>query len=229
MGIRIHKVIGWGLKDVKCKKSEISDPRFSKLSPIAGDYEERENKFTKDNYLKWLSKKKVDKCDKFDLEMEIGWIKKEENDNFTGCFIHGTEYLMPNVFCCIPLLNYKSWRRFDDTIDYYEKRNCKNSVKMLNTPIYPYLRYCDNRDGRIIDYQFAVEFARRVNSRRKDISDVYLDSIANSCGFDNHQDAQKYISPVVPNCMKFMVEFSEVFTDNSTIFQLKPMIYTYWS
>lgn len=230
MGIRVHKLLGWGLTDVKCKNGKIDDPRFSSFSPVAGDYEDRENKFTLENYKNWLKKKKRKDKD-WQLSWELSGVEKEEKDNLMRCFVHDAEYGNPKVFCCIPVLNFQEWFRYDDLIDYYEVsltgKGPINKAKILDVPIYPHLGFMDSRDGRKVDDQYSFCFSRERKTKNKNM--IELDRLAKESGFSNYEEAQKYFSPIVCPSVRYMVEFANVFVDNNTIFQMKPMIYTYWS
>ena len=231
MGIRVHKVMGYGLTNVVCKKEKIVDPRFNPQGYLRSDSEQQEEKWTFEKFKKWLIDKKPQIPEHHIYE--VNWMFQdidkiiEKKRGFYEYLIHGTEYLMPRVFCVLPLC-HPNWRRFDDDIDYVEvcikNKGSANSVKKINRPIYPYINYWDNRTGKTIDFLFAAEAVRRM-AKKEPFSDLLLKELK----FDNEQECREHLRPMVPPQILYMLEYCEVFTDIKTFYQLEPIIYTYWS
>ncbi len=231
MGIRIHKVMGYGLTNVVCREDEIIDPRFNPNGYLRTGWEVREEKWTFEKFKKWLADKKP-QIPKEHI-YEFNWMTQdvdkciEQKKDFYEYLIHGTEYLMPRVFCILPIC-HPNWRRFDDDIDYVEvcikNKGSANSVKKVNRPIYPYINYWDNRTGRKIDFSFASEAQRRMFNKEP-LSDKLLEILE----FNNKEECRKYLKPIVPSQILYLLEYCEVFTDIKTFYQLEPIIYTYWS
>lgn len=243
MGMRIHKALGWGLKNVKYKKYKLADPRFNSSSAIEGDYDERDEKFTTEKYIEWLENKiktfEKDDFEIWNIKLEIKFLKEQQKDkqlktDFCSSMIYGTEYLLGNVFCCVPLCNFKQWFRHDDNIDYHIETKIlkKNTpyVKVFDDPLYPYLQYWDVRNGKISNSE-AFTFRRCFNDSKKiDKKSQVMDEIAKMCGYENAEDCINYMKPIVPNVIRWQLEFGNIFKDlNKTILELKPILYTYWS
>ena len=233
MGIRIHKALGYGLTDVQfdAKKYKLTDPRFNTSSILTDPFNE---KYSKENYKKFLLTKD---SEDWQVKFEKAAVREKETCPPEDCFIYGTEYLSGNVFCCIPISDCKRWRRFDDHIDYYESSNkLENSVKILEDSIYPYIDYWDCRTGNRLDTSYSCAIRRIANAAKEnkiDISQVTSHSedagILPKLGYKTLQEAIEFTKPAIPKCLEFLIEFSDVFVSKETIWQLKPMIYTYWS
>ena len=244
MGIRIHKTLGYGLANLKCKGYEIADKRINPEGILGLDYEEAEVVYSRANYAKWL-RERYDACkdysdDKLDLawdmvDAEGGEKANPKTGNPEDCFIHQGEYGIPKVLNIIP---YRcrfipdDWYRYNSMLDYCEEtayfhknENNPNRYKFLKDAIYPYLNYWDVRTGRIVKNE-AFHFRRLVNSKAKEGFD--MQRAAEDAGFANIKEAKKYMQPMVPRCVQLLCEFAKVFTDPATIRELRPMIYVYW-
>ena len=64
MGIRIHKVMGYGLTNVVCKKEKIVDPRFNPQGYLRSDSERQEEKWTFEKFKKLTLPGKMKKLGK---------------------------------------------------------------------------------------------------------------------------------------------------------------------
>ena len=169
MGIRIHKVLGYGLTNIGIENGIINDPRFSASSVIAGDFEARED-YTNEGFLKFIEDKKK-LYNPESRTYDFAWLNSYLKDNlnkidFTRLFIHDAEYGLGNVFCCVPLMLFDQWYRYDDTIDYFESTCVKtprqaNHVDVIKEPLYPFLGFCDSRDGRSIENVWASNYYQR--------------------------------------------------------------------
>jgi hypothetical protein len=124
MGIRVHKVLGYGLTDLKVGQDfRIDDPRVNPQGILHADWNENGKRWSKGIYRDWLVKKKGEYgSDRFTIEMEEagcvqeGWRPQQS-------FVHDAEQGMGNILCVIPAAYYHEWRRYDDAIDYYDEQN----------------------------------------------------------------------------------------------------------
>jgi hypothetical protein len=242
MGIRIHRMIGYGLIDLKCdRKGKISDPRIAPDSVLEADRKEFDH-FNRENYLKFC--KKNAKGWEFDLMLEIDFLKKKANHwDWYYSFCHQSEFGLPNVLCITPAC-CKDWKQYDNTIDYYDaivesrksRKYMRNSVDVLENGIYPYIsQYIDRRDGRDLESTFACAFWQMTNAqrdakkRRKDASFYNGNQLAQKIGFKDAEDALENMRPKQPDMIVNLCRFGKLFNDESTIRDLVPMLYTYWS
>ena len=244
MGIRIHKMMGYGLTDVKTRGFRFHDGRFNRKGILRVDWEDREVLWTLAGYADWLDEKKATLGeDEYSEAWDCSWERNAVRQIMAGaskqlqlweCFIHQIEYGMSEVVCCIPLQCRNSWYRYDDSLDYHEETYArsgqKNWVKVLKDGFYPYNGlYWDARDGRVIKPDHACFLRRTANAaREKGGFENELDAISKACGFESFSDASEHMVPVVPPGLRFLLEYCKVFTDPSVVFQLRPMIYVYW-
>lgn len=221
MGLRIHKMLGYGLVDIV-----ESDPRINWDSPVFR-YELDGNR-----YINWL--------DRFELK-DLGVNPRLYGDgpglvkpDVQSCFQFGTEDSgSPSVLCIRPLA-WRDWYRFDDSIDYVEQTESeegqRDTFQVLNHGIYPHISYMDDRLGYQIKGSDAHAWQRAKNALKGNLPDdtSVLDDLARLAGFESHQDALLHCRPHVPNEVRYLAAFSGVFTSAETHTKLRPMIYTWW-
>lgn len=232
MGIRIHKVIGYGLTDVKTRGYKIADGRINRKSMLLSDEESR---FDALDYFEWVKKKneiRKDNEDYVSLNLDGMWLSPAEAQqeyskvrNYHLCH-WGSEYMMKNVLCLIPLSEHKNWFRFDDIMDYIESDG-ENQVKILKNGIYPYEGLMDARNGQLLKSS-ELNMWRFMHRNKGDYT-LELDIISQQLGFADYAEANANIVPNVPAPIRDLVEYSRLFTNPDTIYQLRPMIYEYWS
>ena len=239
MGIRIHKLLGYGLSDVVAEEYDIQDSRFNlEDGYFAYDAYEQEEKFTYANFIQHL--KKVMEEDKQRkgismLSFEIHDFETEKKKkNIYDLIHHNGEFGLPNVV--LFQTGAKDWSRYDNIIDYMEDTHnvdsIENKVTIFDRPIYPYESWTNlktgltyfEKDGKRLQ---PFELLRAVNwmiEEKQDINIEYLKSF----GFDSIEDVKKNVVPMVPEMIVELCKYLKVFKDDATILQLKPMIYTYW-
>lgn len=238
MGIRVHKVLGYGLTDVECENYRISDARFNPASKFLDD-ERWEMK--PDEYLDWLKarteeREKASDFDAFNIDVYLLKEGTEKRDRLymSDVFIHQREYGLPSVVLLKPL-SFEDWRRYDDAIDYVEETYLRpdeerqiNWVKELPHGIYPYSGiYMDRRTGERLKDPLETLWRRRYFS--PNVTDETREDIAMAMGCATFEEADKTFGPLVPVEIRDLVEWGELFTDDTVWRQLRPMLYTYWS
>lgn len=238
MGIRVHKVIGYGLTDLKCKRNaRIKDPRIDPTGYLGVDCEVQEEQFTRKGYIEFLKglRDSAPKGERFPIELELGWWN---GDHFPRLKTwepyesvkHDPEYGLPRVLLVCPPEMTENWQHYDKPIDYYEETlNHKqlNRFQLLPGGAYPYEGpFCDIRDGRAL--KDGIEL-RRVMTGMYKFKPPVKDEFAKKFGFKDFKEAKKYITPTVPDSVRFLCRYLRLFKDDSTIHTLKPMIYVYWS
>ena len=253
MGIRVHKLLGYGLDDVSCnkKKFRINDSRFSKkfLDKLYDEDEELYEDGILKKYLNWLKKKeKQTPKDDFQLKiailLEIKFIeeelKKEKTDICIGYNIcNEIEFGLPNVFCLIPLLSKKTWYRYDNIIDWTEEtthHNQKNRLEIYDNGIYPHngLYYNWKTKEKALlggesDLGGLLALWKRGDTYKIDWTTEKAKGLLNDYGFDSLEDLEKNITVAVPEEIQLLCEFLKMFKDPETVHTLKPMLYVYWA
>jgi hypothetical protein len=256
MGIRIHKVLGYGLADVKVKNYRIVDDRFNNRGILGREVEEEiEEKFTPEGYEEYCQLNHSYEKDKyFDLTMDRIALRerREKKDHrkhwaVYNSFIHQGEFGLPNVMLVVPCGEYESWYRFDDTIDYYiesiesrkSRKYCISKIDILEDGgIYPWIgNYFNIKTNQKVENGLGPAFWRVINakrdiakSRKKNKPNIENpDELAKLMGFDDTTDAIANLRPEVPDCVRAICKYAKVFVDDNVINHLRPMLYTYWS
>ena len=255
MGIRVHKLIGYGSVDVKYDKQahKICDERLNLTS-----FEKRHEdlrRFDRQHYLRWLRKQLPPKkpgveenySETFELRMEMRHADKRLRDNRDrkrwfdpwDCVFHDGEFGLPNVLAIVPYTERASWCRYDDMIDYMEEgKGAKGRrVCVYGDGLYPWIgNYCDIRTGERKDTDIACTYRRYMNTKPSRRSGYTLQQLrthasrlAAAMGFKSLDECSTYLRPVVPTCVRLLCEFCEIFKDPMMIRQLQPLLYVYWS
>lgn len=223
MGIRVHKVIGYGLDDVQTDGFEITDPRFNLLGWALADWENRENTWTLDGFQNYA---------KHYLEMYGLFEEILEKPDWPWRFPwvhHNTEFGLPNVFLIQSACSSRHFR-YDDTIDYHEETALyqqANRVAHIPWGVWPYNgSFMDRRTGERV--RFGSDLMRCLDPGFT-IDKEVLNRLAKKCGFLDADDARINLGPIIPEEIELMCRWLCLFNDESTIWQLKPMLYVYWS
>lgn len=264
MGIRIRKVMGYGLVDVKTSGNSqtgfrIDDPRFKieyTLDPnkppgktIEGFFE-----FSK----KLTEKENVEGFKTLGFDIHLikgitfrGYDDKPQLYQFTTW---ETEGGLPNVLVLTPITSH-DWVRVDDSIDYYDERTRERSredggwikgywelephFSVLDTPLYPYDSYINNETGERTDdnvrewiYQFrnaSLELMTNPKLTDKQVGQYYenIGYALEKLECDTHWTEKWNVT--IPAQIIHYCKYVEMFVDESNIYKLQPMIYTYWS
>lgn len=235
MGIRVHKVLGYGLTDVRTDDStghRITDERInpdsSALSYDAPPISE---------YREWLEDRS--KAGDIETDIELSMLRDPEPNerrlDLDDAVIHQGEFGLPNVLVVSPP-TFRQWSRFDDTMDWIEESYLRNPtepqanrVETLRHGIYPFIGYMDSRTGEKLD-DVIFSWIRATNPEAsRPFDGDELDRLAQAAGFDDNGDAWANVAPIVPNDVKNIAQFLMLFTDDSALLQLRPVLYTCWS
>ena len=240
MGIRISKVLGYGLTDLKTegKYNEIiSDPRINP-NGYFGNSVDKEEKFTDDGFDAYLDAHKEDP-DEVENDLSIlrhlRDVEKEKGREYRNQFFYRLIYVveggLPNVMVFQPPIFGNDWSRYDDTIDYYDPATqatdggCGVDFVMLDRALYPFESFWDTRENppkRLTgdDYHWYTD--RRWSEKMAKLASENL-------GFKSVEEMNQCIQPVVPKELIALLKYFKVFTKDEYIYQLRPMIYWYWS
>lgn len=243
MGIRVHKVMGWGLTDVKTRKGHLADSRINSKSMAFDPYDE---KFKAMDYLAWLKAKYDNALTGPTMDMWLipddegnpgGWSNQAELDSIKkvlayDLFHWGSEHLLSNVLCITPLVMHNQWHRFDDPMDWVEETHFRDSDQLNRVDIIP---------GGIFPWQGLYMDARNGNPIKGVEADLWriahwsnppefeaCHAVAKALEFDSVEQAEEMIVPQVPQEIRELCEYTKIFKQADVWLQLKPMIYTFW-
>ena len=240
MGMTLQKFMGYGLKDLRFVDDQLDDPRLNLDSPIfectAPDLKD---------YAEWLQANSC--CERIGKEqtlfsLDLTYIHDgEEQDQDQGqrylddCYTwSGEDYGLREVLLLQPLSG-RDWSRRDDSIDYMTE-TCLGSqsfdtisrIEDLKHGIYPWNgMYMDSRSGEILPSQ-VMHWVRACNAEEQS-SGSEMDLLAKGIGFTDHAEAQAVIAPTVPEEVRDLASFFELFPSPDTWKELRPMIYTFWA
>jgi len=242
MGIRINKVLGYALTDVRAdtNKWEITDPRFNK-DGYTTDWED--SKFTIEGFKEHLIAKikeiGEDDLDRFNYRLTLRGLEAKEGDmfryplrGFYECVTYDMEFGSPNVIVFSPISCHKEWKRYDNAIDYYDPANSDDgaiteSVIKLNRPLWPWDTYTNIK----LDPPETLKYEQQhfISILQQGFVDGDEDEYVQKMGFDNVADMEKHVIPTIPPEVVEMIKYLKIFKDEKTIYELRPVIYGYWS
>lgn len=225
MGIRVHKELGYGLTDVMTNEAgDIIDPRFT-----GSFHTEGFDDLTLQDYLDFLKK-----CQD-DGDARAAWAKpyeKPKNWRPYKSFTHEAEFGLANVFLVTPVEEVEKWKRYDDMLDWVEEARMDkhhdgspNWVKEIHYPLYPYDTWMDSATGEGIrdahsDKQ-VVRFLLKDNQSQ-------LTTFLNARGFPSLEEYEKRVVPNVPDSIRYLCRWADIFVDPKTVLELRPLLYVYW-
>lgn len=235
MGIRVHKLMGYGLTDVKSDKYNIADPR---INP-EGIFCEQEREYKVEDFMKFLRQgRRKNKEHGFEASFEFAHLRDLKKMRVRldprRSFVYDGEYGLNNVLVVVPLSHQNEWFRYNDAIDYAEESNrgrvekdyqCINHVRPIPEGFHPWNhQYWDQRTFKrvpweIMEHKYSEKF----------FDEEELNIVARHHGSDTWKELKENIAPIVPECVRLLCEWGNAFTDPSVWTQLRPMIYVYWS
>lgn len=237
MGIRINKVLGWGLCDVQTKETfTVTDPRFSGLLNEKNCWDIIEGRCKA--FAGWirdpekhqeaaeaLGKAWGQPLDDTEFRLEISWLKKsvEKKDHY---YCYDPEYGDPSVIVFLPIETSSQWWRHDDTIDYYEAGEPSSNVKPLTRRcgIYPFLGMCripNTGPSKFPNRIGPADYNQMVGRWDKDLPPLVKEPYLT--------DLKRNYRPVIPTSILLWTYYVGIFANwEKTVQELRPMIYTFW-
>jgi len=243
MGIRIHKVLGYGLTDVAFNRDSWSledDPRFYKDSFLFNE-NDYTDKYTIEGFIKYLVERVEvmgdDDLSRFELRLLIRQLEDPEEKRkyyFFDSINYDMEMGLDGVMCFVPPSQYKEWVRYDNTIDYYDPVNrsddggIKESVIMIDRALYPWESYVNIKEmpptrltGTKLPHFYSLK-----NLGFDNIVDT--PGLYESFGVANNEEFRTLIVPAVPLELVELLKYLKIFNKEEDIHQLRPMIYGWW-
>jgi len=237
VGIRVHKKLGYGLTDIQTKEGagwQITDER---VNLDAAPFKSGKECPSIEEYREWLEAQR--KEGDIEVDLELSFLREPEpggpKHSLDYAVTHEGEYGLPNVLLITPPTYERTWSRMDNAIDYIEetylrkdvKDPCENRADVLRHGIYPFIGYMDRRTGEKVDDRI-FNWIRATNTSTP-LPEGELDLVAEACGFESSKDAWENVAPIIPNDIKNLANFLDLFTSPDVLLQLRPILYTYWS
>ncbi len=231
MGIRINKVLGYGITDIKLDHNEnIIDKRINL------DVLYKLNTFVIDEFIDYIKEQDINKIEKTLLISSIKSIMNEEKieENLSDYIIYDPEY-GSNTTLLIAPITCPHWSRRDDTIDYHEETTLyeqRTRVFELKNGIFPWTgSYISRKTGKRFTNTGNVpkhNIARQFKITEPEKDELRLE-YAKSLNYRSIDEAEEDIGIFIPEEVRLFCEFIGVFKDNKYINYLKPLVYVYWS
>lgn len=224
MGIRIHKILGFGLDDVVTDGDDnIIDPRLN------FENEPWYKSIDVHDFYEWWVQNEENEHDKFYAELYRKELEAGEIPFLNGCTrfcFHEYEGGMSNVLIFIAPYVSHEWYRYDDVIDYYEADGMEPTLKELHHPIFPWESYWDvsTIPPTKLKYDAHSDFVSFFNTENPRVKKLMAARLKEEHGIDNWN-----VFPMIPPEVVALVKYLKVFKEEKNIYLMKPMIYTYWS
>lgn len=258
MGYRINRRLGFGFADVKVdrKTATIRDPRFNsefdekKLwKPISNYADYLTEEFGEEPSFGDSG----DLLSVLDAPLSLAFMDKvfisnnpkrlSDSFNKVCLLMTGEEDLMgasEGIILFQPLSDYKEWSRNDDAIDYAEATEMtlrgddamSVQVNPLTLAPYPYDgSYISLKDYTKVDSQSWNLIRNFLQREETPLEERYkvANAVSEKLGFKNYQEAKKFVTPRVPDEVRNITKYLNIFNDESTYLHLKPMVVTYWA
>ena len=220
MGIRVKKVVGYGLTD-------LTGPEDERLNPdgylLTKDEIKKEEHWTAEGYLKFLKKYgsgSFDKNPKTPFQdmvvFHLGTHRRgKPQKNFNKLWepwdsiIYDDEFGLKNVLVVVPFCmavrgEGGQWKRYDDIVDYCEETHChgqQRRVVTLADGIHPWNACFEDQYGN-----------------RLEMWDVRM-----------HRTDGRFIKSTVPMEVRALCYYLEIFKEPKTVLSMDPLLYVYWA
>lgn len=226
------RAMGYGLRGLKHKDSEIVDPRVN-TSSLLLDYE-REDEATVRNFVRSTLK---DGQAEANLDAILGGWKWSHIDPESTDPMSAVQYFseteLEDTILLRPVGN-KDWTRRNDLMDVYvEQVNGHEGidhVDILRGGIYPYEnRFMDTETFTQVKWDTIGEWVRAVNNDQgSEFIELFAEEAAKDLGWGalTSEALKKRIAPMPPQEIIQLAEFGKLFTNPETVYDLRPMIVT---
>lgn len=257
MGIRINKSMGWGivLPANEDFHERVSDALEQDYNDYVQFLKDKYKDTSAEQALADLGQPlyNMDRMYMFNDALKPKHRYKQTLDAYDAVTLE-TEHVNENndmALVVTPFSVAAEWHRFDDSIDYAEALldmedegrtdMVQNTIRYLPHNQYPYDgQYMHEATGeRILDeLRTVMRFAKTVlevaaEKGQLDHEDTVefikrTDAKVQEKGFTSYQDLKEHMVPLVPQEVRDICEWLEIFEDKRAVLELRPMLLTYW-
>ena len=250
MGIRIHKAMGYGIKNIKLNEDgDYADERINSNFYDAINDTENEHAF-KD----WVLNNQPECIDILSdlyfedrkwIKMDLELLKRSMDNSYDSELCHIIEYDDKADILLIPADHYKRWFRYDDAIDYEESRlhgdgadNYSIDMFKENTScgFYPYVGMQLKPNSLKIFSDEVSAFTQRrgaINTMEpslyNQLTGRWDKNIPALISGDVLKHLQEDWAPRIPLVVKLYAHYFKIFNDPVHVFDLHPMLSVWWS
>ena len=109
-------------------------------------------------------------------------------------------------------------------------------MKEIKGGIYPYIGvYMNRRTKKVV--KEGMDIIKTIEFMNENAGDTYRDIIffsmftkeAKTHGFTSFHDMVDNLVPTIPKEIEALCEYTNLFVDNETIYDMKPILYVYWA
>jgi hypothetical protein len=243
MGIRIHKAIGYGLKDLDPDID--NDPRMTYdgekiFETDFADYQKFvENKATCVEVLVSVFGEEPNRAgfSWLNIDMALESFKRNKLKPYSNDFI--SYDIEDSTFVLFYPINnlrgaHNSWERYDDTIDYYENKVYNKDMDTIITDLsdhgvcglYPYdhgMHLKPGRESKVKGHPDKMDagfYNQLVGKWDSNIAPMANEEIINHLKED--------WGPGIPSSIKLFTFYHKIFKDPLTVYELKPLLCQWW-
>lgn len=256
MGLRLNKVLGWGLNDLEPNDERINWERLRERYSVSiyeyFDYLleihdfERQKDFREQDITLYLEIRQLSEAFLRDIrsrylkEQELikwGDFKRAPELDLHNTTIYNDEGGLKSVIIFLPLTQIDSWRRYADELDYavhdLEVEGGRDYIepyadKLPRAP-WPYdATWVDARTQKHINHEDLRTWRWLVVEQEIE-DETAKDDLTNKFLDMSYNEALQFIRPKVPEEIIRITNFLQIFKNPETVFSTEPMVYTYFS
>lgn len=255
MGVRFHKVLGYGITGLSVDSSGMhtDDSRLNLESPaLEGDYDDYTDTAFRD-HLEELTKGVDLSTDPYDTRLALSFekfemdelIKKQKGDSWEVIrgIVYQGEYGDASTLVIIPPGMSDSWSRYGDTLDHVEAQLNGDDgmplVRKIDTPLYPFYGWMNSRTGEPLSQEDKTKWdtaetllqaldSPKLDDETKERLRLLIPVHLEKWGFSSIEEYKETIVPSIPESVKEVSRWLEIFTSEDGWKDLRPMLYTYW-
>lgn len=243
MGIHLFKKLGWGLTGLEHDKSgRLTDPRINAdvliqhPEEVGPEYQQYLEALRDAEHRPGSDLEQSEEW--FNLSMTIAMVEaaREQDKVLPWPVTRESESGRRDLLLIQPV-GFSHWTRYADAIDQNEENALHPGEDWRIVPmpygIYPFEGlYMDSRDGRRLDStakrlidKLAAKWDEEDGQKYRDAAD----HLARVLGFEDSGQALKHMAPVVPEDVRYVISWLNLFNGPDVWLQLRPMLCVYWS
>jgi hypothetical protein len=155
------------------------------------------------------------------------------------CLLDGnSDSKTENLLILQPLSSHAKWSRYDDPLDYIDsldngsESELRTDIKILPTGIGYYSNlWMDKDSGQWIDSEKShfLNFIPRSSWANFNPNDSSGEAMSKLAGFSDWKEAHSQAVSFVPNEIRLLAKYLDIFTSPEVSYQLSPIYCTFWS